>query len=206
MHCRTSFCAARSVPPVSEAGAVGLDNGVDSLGLSRRLDEGGGARPRVGMAVCDWISVRSMRPQPLICATDVQASSRWYQQLLGVRSDHGGPNYERLVDGDQLVMQLHNFDVEHDHGRIGQPDDRPYGNGVLLWFEVDDFDAVVNRGTQMGVHVVMAPHRNPPEGEPGGPPTASSGCTTPTATPSCWQAPTARIRCRKPPGRVPAIV
>ena len=36
-----------------------------------------------------------MHPQPLICATDVEASSRWYQQLLGIRSDHGGPHYER---------------------------------------------------------------------------------------------------------------
>jgi hypothetical protein len=70
-------------------------------------------------------SLRDVRAQPLICATDVEMSSRWYQELLGVRSDHGGPNYERLVDGGQLVMQLHSFDVEHDHGRIGQPDDRP---------------------------------------------------------------------------------
>jgi hypothetical protein len=31
-----------------------------------------------------------MRPQPLICVRDVEASSRWYQQLLGCRSDHGG--------------------------------------------------------------------------------------------------------------------
>src|SRR3954467_5793260 len=100
-----------------------------------------------------------MRPQPLICSTDVEASSRWYQQLLGVRSDHGGPHYERLVDGDRLVMQLHHFEVEHDHGRIGQPDDRPYGNGVLLWFEVDDFEAAVSRGEQIGVDVVMAPHQ-----------------------------------------------
>lgn len=96
-------------------------------------------------------------------------SSRWYQQLLGLRSDHGGPNYERLVDGDQLVMQLHSFEVEHEHGRIGEPDVRPYGNGVLLWFQVDDFDAAVARGTGMGVDVVLPPHRNPPEGEPGGP-------------------------------------
>lgn len=40
-----------------------------------------------------------MRPQPLIVVTDVEASSRWYQRLLGCRSAHGGPEYERLVDG-----------------------------------------------------------------------------------------------------------
>ena len=38
-----------------------------------------------------------MRPQPLIAVTDVEASSRWYQRLLGCRSAHGGAGYERLV-------------------------------------------------------------------------------------------------------------
>ena len=41
-----------------------------------------------------------MRPQPLIAVYDVEASSRWYQRLLGVRSDHDGPDYERLVTRD----------------------------------------------------------------------------------------------------------
>ena len=47
-----------------------------------------------------------MRPQPLICVRDVEASSRWYQRLLGCRSDHGGPNYERLVHSGRLVFGL----------------------------------------------------------------------------------------------------
>lgn len=110
-----------------------------------------------------------MRPQPLIAVHDVEASSRWYQRLLGVRSDHGGPEYERLVDTDgTLVMQLHNWNVEHDHGAIGDPATPPYGNGVLLWFEIDDFDAAVERSRQLEAEIVLAPHRNPSEG-PGGP-------------------------------------
>ena len=109
-----------------------------------------------------------MRPQPLITVNDVEASSRWYQHLLRCRSDHGGPAYERLLFGDALVLQLHSFDVEHDHGRIGDPEDRPYGNGVLLWFEVDDFDDAVARAAGLGAHVVMPRHRNPPDGN-GGP-------------------------------------
>jgi len=60
-----------------------------------------------------------MRPQPLICVRDVEASSRWYQQLLCCRSDHGGPNYERLVHSGKLVLQLHRWEEEHHHGRIG---------------------------------------------------------------------------------------
>jgi catechol 2,3-dioxygenase-like lactoylglutathione lyase family enzyme len=110
-----------------------------------------------------------VRPQPLIAVPDVEASSRWYQRLLGVRSDHGGPEYERLVDADgTLVMQLHDWDEEHHHGGIGDPTAKPYGNGVLLWFEIDDFDAAVERSRELEAEVVLAPHRNPPEG-PGGP-------------------------------------
>ena len=109
-----------------------------------------------------------MRPQPLIAVTDVEASSRWYQRLLGCRSNHGGPAYEQLVSNGHLVLQLHSFEVEHDHGRIGDRADKPYGNGVLLWFEVDDFDAIMERATEMGVEIVMPKHRNPPDGA-GGP-------------------------------------
>ena len=109
-----------------------------------------------------------MRPQPLIAVTDVEASSAWYQRLLGCKSDHGGPEYERLVFNGVLVMQLHSFAVEHDHGPIGNVDDRPYGNGVLLWFEVDDFAACEARAFDMGATVVMERHRNPTDGD-GGP-------------------------------------
>jgi catechol 2,3-dioxygenase-like lactoylglutathione lyase family enzyme len=111
-----------------------------------------------------------VRPQPLICVGDVEATSRWYQRLLGATSAHGGPAYERLVSGSgELILQLHAFEVEHHHGPIADPDDRPYGNGVMLWFEIDDFDAAVARVGELGAEVVRAPHRNPPAGEPGGP-------------------------------------
>jgi catechol 2,3-dioxygenase-like lactoylglutathione lyase family enzyme len=109
-----------------------------------------------------------MRPQPLIAVTDVEASSRWYQRLLGCRSDHGGPVYERLVSSGRLILQLHRFEVAHHHGPIGDPKAKPYGNGVLLWFEIDDFDAAVARSAEMKAEVVLPRHRNPPEGD-GGP-------------------------------------
>ena len=110
-----------------------------------------------------------MRPQPLIAVTDVEAISRWYQQLLGCRSNHAGKVYEQLVDGDgQIVLQLHSFDSEHHHGPIGQREQRPYGNGLLLWFEVDDFDDVMARAVAMGAVIEIPKHRNPPDGN-GGP-------------------------------------
>jgi catechol 2,3-dioxygenase-like lactoylglutathione lyase family enzyme len=109
-----------------------------------------------------------MRPQPLIAVRDVAASSRWYQALLGCESGHGGSEYERLEANGRLIMQLHDWDVDHHHGNLGDPTALA-GNGVLLWFEVDDFDDAIERVRALSAHVVLAPHRNPPEGEPGGP-------------------------------------
>jgi catechol 2,3-dioxygenase-like lactoylglutathione lyase family enzyme len=109
-----------------------------------------------------------MRPQPLIAVTDVEASSRWYQRLLGCQSAHGGREYERLESKGELILQLHSFEVEHHHGRIGNPDDKPYGNGVLLWFEIADFAAAMTRVAELKAEVVMPKHRNPPDGK-GGP-------------------------------------
>lgn len=109
-----------------------------------------------------------MRPQPLICVHDVEASSLWYQQLLGCCSDHGGPNYERLVDAGRLVLQLHRWEEEHHHGQIGDPRILPPGNGLLLWFEIDDFDAAIERVMAMNCEVLLPKHRNPPDCD-GGP-------------------------------------
>ncbi len=108
-----------------------------------------------------------MRPQPLLCVRDVEASSRWYQHLLGCRSAHGGQEYERLEADGRLVLQLHRWDVGHDHGPIGNPD-LAHGNGVLLWFETDDFDGAAARAAELRAEVVMARHRNPLDGD-GGP-------------------------------------
>jgi hypothetical protein len=97
-----------------------------------------------------------MQLAPLICVHDVQASSTWYQRLLGCSSGHGGDEYERLVASSRLVLQLHRWDVEHEHGPLGDPSLRPYGNGVLLWFELDDFDDAVSRALDLKVETLKA--------------------------------------------------
>ena len=109
-----------------------------------------------------------MHPQPLLSVRDVEKSSRWYQQLLGCESAHGGAEYERLVWRDTLVLQLHRWDVAHHHGPIGDPSAGPFGNGVLLWYELDDFEAAAARAREMNVEIVLPRHRNPPDGG-GGP-------------------------------------
>lgn len=112
---------------------------------------------------------RVTQPQTLIAVRDVEAASRWYQELLGLVSDHGGPHYERLLADGTLVLQLHRDETEHDHGRIRDAT-QPVGNGMLLWFgETSDFDGVVTRAAALGAEVVRGPVRNPPPGEGNGP-------------------------------------
>ncbi len=85
-----------------------------------------------------------MQAQPLIAVKDVQASSLWYQGVLGLQSGHGGPDYEQLTFKGRMVLQLHHWDA-HDHPHLGNPTYKPYGNGAVLWFQTDAFDAAVKR-------------------------------------------------------------
>lgn len=101
-----------------------------------------------------------MQPQPLIAVHDVEASSRWYRAVLGCESGHGGREYERIVHRGTLILQLHHWDA-HEHPHLGDERSRPYGNGVLLWFQVDDFDAAVGRAQDLGAEILEEPHVNP---------------------------------------------
>jgi len=96
----------------------------------------------------------------MVVVRDVPASSRFYQQVLGAESGHGGDAYEQIVVDGEIVLQLHHVDVEDHHGPLADPD-QPFGNGVLLWFEVSDFDAAVERVRATDAQVVTDVHTNP---------------------------------------------
>ena len=102
-----------------------------------------------------------MKPQPMLAVRDVAAASAWYQQLLGAKSGHGGDEYEQLHDAHRnIVLQLHHWDA-HEHPHLGDPAKRPYGNGTLLWFEVGDFEAAVERARKMSATILEGPKLNP---------------------------------------------
>ena len=101
-----------------------------------------------------------MHPQPLIAVNDVEASSLWYQRLLDCQSGHGGREYERLVSGDKLILQLHHWDADA-HPHMGDRESQPYGNGVLLWFQTDEFDAAIERARDLKAEILEEPHINP---------------------------------------------
>src|SRR5437762_1011614 len=60
----------------------------------------------------------------------------------------------------RLILQLHRWDVEHHHGPLGDPNLKPYGNGVLLWFELEDFDAAVARAEEIKADIIKPRHRS----------------------------------------------
>jgi catechol 2,3-dioxygenase-like lactoylglutathione lyase family enzyme len=105
---------------------------------------------------------REVHAEPLIAVRNVRASSHWYQQLLevDVLPEHAHrDSYNRMLCDGRLVLQLHAWDEEH-HPNLVNADSAPPGHGVLLWFEVDDFDAAVERARSLRAQVVEQPHVN----------------------------------------------
>lgn len=108
---------------------------------------------------------KPLRVQPLLAVADVARSRAWYTRLLGARklpeekSDHDHM-YNRLYDGDSLILQLHVWD-EEEHPNLVREGTTKVGHGVLVWFEVDDFDAAVARAREMNAEIVQDVHRNP---------------------------------------------
>jgi catechol 2,3-dioxygenase-like lactoylglutathione lyase family enzyme len=107
--------------------------------------------------------ISKVEAQPLIAVRDVRASSRWYSELLAADAlpDHSHRDvYDRISCSGRLVLQLHAWD-EEDHPNLINADAAPPGHGVLLWFEVGDFDAAVQRARGLGAQIIEDPHVNP---------------------------------------------
>ena len=100
-----------------------------------------------------------MYPQPLIAVADVEKTSQWYQTILGLESGHGGKEYEQLLFEQHMVLQLHQWQA-HEHPHIGDPK-RLIGNGVLLWFESNQFDEIVQKLQTHQVEILEGPKYNP---------------------------------------------
>lgn len=105
----------------------------------------------------------TVEAQPLIAVRNVRASSRWYAQLLGADAlpEHSHRDlYERISCSGRLLLQLHAWD-EQDHPNLINRDAARPGHGVLLWFQVADFDAVVARARALRAEIILEPHINP---------------------------------------------
>ena len=105
----------------------------------------------------------AVQAQPLIAVRDVRASSRWYAELLGADPLPEHPHrdvYSRISHAGQLLLQLHAWDAER-HPNLVDEHAARRGHGVLLWFQLADFGAAVQRARRLGADVIEEPHLNP---------------------------------------------
>jgi hypothetical protein len=105
----------------------------------------------------------AVEAQPLIAVRDVKASSRWYSELLDADSlpehDHRDV-YDRISRAGRLLLQLHAWDEEV-HPNLVNAAAAPVGHGVVLWFQVEDFDSAVKRARELKAEVIAGPLINP---------------------------------------------
>jgi catechol 2,3-dioxygenase-like lactoylglutathione lyase family enzyme len=102
------------------------------------------------------------RTWTIIGVRDVPSSSRWYQSLFGQpETSPAHDDFGQILDSDGTVLLcLHQWGVE-DHPTLMNPDDGPPGNGLLLFFRVDDFDMAFRRAQSLVSRLEEEPHLNP---------------------------------------------
>lgn len=96
---------------------------------------------------------------------NVHASFKWYQTLLGISATAPAHDYfGQIVDSDGTVLLcLHSWG-EHDHPSLTSPEHAKPGNGLLLFFRVDDFDLAVSRARTLVAQLDEEPAVNPATG------------------------------------------
>jgi catechol 2,3-dioxygenase-like lactoylglutathione lyase family enzyme len=100
--------------------------------------------------------------EPMIAVRDVAASGAWYRRLLGCTSDHGRPDFDRLLADGRVLLMLHQLRGE-EHG-LTQPVPGAVGSGFLLWIYVEDLHGVLRRAKSMKVPILVDLHANPQAG------------------------------------------
>lgn len=101
-----------------------------------------------------------MNVHPMIAVKDVEASSQFYQRLLGAKSIHGGDEYDQLAVDGKMLLQLHDCREDPNHGPLRDLAIMP-GNGFILWFTTDHFEAQLERVNAMGLTLDREPSLNP---------------------------------------------
>lgn len=98
----------------------------------------------------------------IVGVRDVGVSFKWYQALLGQPETASSHDYfARILDADETVLLcLHKWG-EHEHPTLLSPDIAPPGNGLLLFFRVDDFDMALERARTLVARFEEQPHLNP---------------------------------------------
>ena len=101
------------------------------------------------------------RTWTIIGVKDVAKSVEWYQSLFGQpRTPPSHAHFSQILDADGTVLlSLHQWG-EHEHPSLMSPDTATPGNGLLLFFRVDDFDRVLERARALVARFEEQPHVN----------------------------------------------
>ena len=101
----------------------------------------------------------------IIGVCDVARSINWYQELLGQPAAPPAHDYfGQILDSDGTVLLcLHKWGA-HEHPSLTSPDRGSPGNGLLLFFRVDDFDTALQRARPLVSAFEEEPHVNPNTG------------------------------------------
>jgi catechol 2,3-dioxygenase-like lactoylglutathione lyase family enzyme len=105
------------------------------------------------------------RTWTIIGVANVNQSFRWYQSLLGLPETVPAHDYfGQIVDSDGTVLLcLHEWGA-HEHPSLTSAQDAKPGNGLLLFFRVDNFDVALQRARQLLDPFEEEPHVNPNTG------------------------------------------
>jgi catechol 2,3-dioxygenase-like lactoylglutathione lyase family enzyme len=98
----------------------------------------------------------------IIGVRDVAASFKWYQTLLGQPETAPAHSYfGQLLDTDDTVLLcLHEWGA-HEHPTLTSPEHATPGNGLILFFRVDDLDAALQRAGTLVLQLEEEPNMNP---------------------------------------------
>jgi catechol 2,3-dioxygenase-like lactoylglutathione lyase family enzyme len=102
------------------------------------------------------------RTWTIIGVGDVQSAFKWYQALFGQPPTLPAHDYfGQILDSDGTVLLCLHAWGTHGHPSLMAPDPGTPGNGLLLFFRVDDFDLVLERARALAPRLAEEPHVNP---------------------------------------------
>src|ERR1700677_698218 len=98
----------------------------------------------------------------IIGVGDVPGTFKWHQTLFGQPATLPAHDcFGQILDSDGTVLLcLHEWGT-HEHPSLLSPDHKTPGNGLLLFFGVDDFDSTLQRALSLVPRLEEEPHLNP---------------------------------------------
>ena len=122
-------------------------------------------RSRVPSRASEDRGSRVRRNWTIIGVSDVAGSFNWYQSLLGLpQTAPAHDNFGQILDSDGTVLLcLHRWG-DHEHPSLMSPNHAQPGNGLLLFFRVDDFATALPRARALVSRLEEEPHVNPSTG------------------------------------------